>query len=139
MSVAQAAFQDPRGRIPKGPRMQVEISTDNNVPGSAELNRWAEEELRAALSRFSDHLIRLEAHLGDEVASGAAGVDRRCVLEARPEGKPAVVVTHFAGSVDEALRGATRKLAGILDRQHDQAAHHKGGDTVRYGRSANQG
>ncbi|SFO84276.1 HPF/RaiA family ribosome-associated protein [Amycolatopsis rubida] len=119
--------------------MQVEISTDNNVPGSAELNRWAEEELRAALSRFSDHLTRLEAHLSDEAAAGAGGVDRRCVLEARPEGKPAVVVSHCAGSVDEALRGATRKLEGILDRQHDQAAHHKGGDTVRYGRSANQG
>ncbi|MGW7538896.1 HPF/RaiA family ribosome-associated protein [Amycolatopsis sp. NPDC054798] len=119
--------------------MQVEISTDNNVPGSAGLSRRIEEELRTALSRFSDHLTRLEAHLSDEVSAGATGVDRRCVLEARPEGKPAVVVSHFAGSVDEALRGATRKLEGILERQHDQAAHHKGGDTVRYGRSADQG
>ncbi|HWD06311.1 MAG TPA: hypothetical protein VG674_28110, partial [Amycolatopsis sp.] len=85
VSVAHAALQSPRDRTPKGPHMQVEISTDNNVPGSAELSRRIEEELRTALSRFSDHLTRLDAHLSDGVAAGAAGADRRCVLEARPK------------------------------------------------------
>ncbi|WP_244223481.1 hypothetical protein [Amycolatopsis circi] len=62
--------------------MQIQISTDKNVHGSEELIQRLEAELQSTLSRFSEHITRLEVHLSDEVSTGAGSVDRRCVIEA---------------------------------------------------------
>jgi hypothetical protein len=112
--------------------MEVQISTDNNVHGGDELNQHVEAELRSALSRFSDHLTRLEVHLSDEIAAGAEGMDRRCVIEARPARRPPVAVTHHAGSVDEAVGGAVRKLESLLESKYGRTDHRKGGESIRH-------
>ena len=112
--------------------MQIQISTDKNVHGSDELIRRLEAELQSTLSRFSGHITRLEVHLSDEVATGGGGVERRCVIEARPEGRPAVAVTHHAGSVDEACHGAVRKLESVLESKYGRADHRKGGESIRH-------
>jgi ribosome-associated translation inhibitor RaiA len=112
--------------------VQIQISTDKNVHGSEELIQRLEAEIQSTLSRFSDHITRLEVHLSDEVSTGAASVDRRCVIEARPEGKPTVAVTHHAGSVDEACHGALRKLESVLETQSGRADHRKGGESIRH-------
>ena len=112
--------------------MQIQISTDKNVHGTDELIQRIESELQSTLSRFSDHITRLEVHLSDEVATGAGSVDRRCVLEARPEGKPALALTHHAGSVDEACHGAVRKLESVLESKYGRADHRKGGASIRH-------
>jgi hypothetical protein len=112
--------------------VQIQISTDKNVHGSDELIERLEAELQSTLSRFSDHITRLEVHLSDEVSTGAASVNRRCVIEARPEGRQAVAVTHHAGSVDEACHGAIRKLESVLETQSGRADHRKGGESIRH-------
>ncbi|MEV7099736.1 HPF/RaiA family ribosome-associated protein [Amycolatopsis sp. NPDC051045] len=113
-------------------RVQIQISTDKNVHGSDELIQRIEAELQSTLSRLSGHITRLEVHLSDEVATGGGSVDRRCVMEARPEGRPAVAVTHHAGSVDEACHGAVRKLESLLESKYGRADHRKGGESIRH-------
>jgi len=110
--------------------MQIQISTDRTVPGGEELIRHFEGELAAKLSRFSDHITRLEVHFSEE--SAADGTDRRCVLEARPAGRRTVAVSHHAGSVAEACRGAVHKLESVLDGVFGRMDHHKGGDSIRH-------
>lgn len=115
--------------------MQIQLNTDNNIHGSEELGERIDRELSAALDRFSELLTRIEVHLADESAKRSTGDDLRCVLEARPRGGAPVVVTHHAGSLDDAVRGATDKLVKVLDHHFDRHAAHKGGDTLR-GRAA---
>ena len=74
--------------------MQIQVNTDDNVKGNDELTRHVEAEIGAALSRFSDQLTRVEAHLSDENAGKSGGADKRCMLEARPAGKQPVAVTQ---------------------------------------------
>ncbi|WP_284741353.1 HPF/RaiA family ribosome-associated protein [Amycolatopsis sp. RTGN1] len=110
--------------------MLIRISTDRTLHGGEELIRHFETELAARLSRFGDHLTRLEVHFGEETT--ADGPVRRCVLEAWPAGRRAVAVSHHAGSVGEACRGATHKLESALDSQSGRTDHHKGGDSIRH-------
>src|SRR2546423_12992756 len=95
--------------VERTPRMLIQISTDRTVHGGEDLIRHFESELAARLSRFSDHLTRLEVHFSEDAAADD-GLDQRCVLEARPAGRRSVAVSHHAGSVAEACRGATPKL-----------------------------
>ena len=110
--------------------MLIQISTDRTVHSGEELIRHFESELSTRLSRFSDHITRLEVHFSEE--SAADGTDRRCVLEARPAGRRPVVVSHHAGSVGEACRGAANKLESVLESVYGRADHHKGGDSIRH-------
>ncbi|WP_410645402.1 HPF/RaiA family ribosome-associated protein [Amycolatopsis sp. lyj-346] len=111
--------------------MLIQISTDRTLHGSAELIRHVESELATRLSRFSDHLTRLDAHFSDETHAGD-GQDRRCLLEARPAGRRPVAVSHHAGSLTEACRGAAQKLEHLLESVYGRADHHKGGDSIRH-------
>lgn len=73
------------GRRRGQPRMLIQIGTDQAVHGDEALIRHFEVELATRLSRFSDHITRLEAHFSEETADD--GQDRCCVLEARPAGR----------------------------------------------------
>lgn len=118
--------------------MQIQISTDRTVAGGEELIRHFEGELAAKLSRFSDHITRLEVHFSEESGAADDAMDRRCVLEARPAGRRTVAVSHHAGSVAEACRGAVLKLESVLEGVYGRTDHHKGGDSIRHqgGRAA---
>ncbi|WIX98593.1 HPF/RaiA family ribosome-associated protein [Amycolatopsis mongoliensis] len=118
--------------------MQIQISTDKNVHAGDALVRHLEDEIQATLARFTDRITRLDVHLGDEIAAGAEGVERRCVLEARPAGYRPVSVTHHAGSVAEACRGAVRKLESVLESTYGRAYHRKGGETIRHLRTTDE-
>jgi hypothetical protein len=111
--------------------MLIQIGTDRPVHGGEELIRHFETELAARLSRFSDHLTRLEVHFS-EAAAADDGLDQRCVIEARPAGRRPVAVSHHAGSLAEACRGATHKLESVLESLYGRADHHKGGDSIRH-------
>jgi hypothetical protein len=111
--------------------MLIQISTDRTVHGSEELIRHFEVELADQLSRFSDHITRLKVHFSEEAAADD-GLDRRCLIEARPAGRRPVAVSHRAGSAAEACRGAAHKLENLLESAFGRAEHHKGGDSIRH-------
>lgn len=113
--------------------MQIQVNSDKNVDGREGLVRQVEADVDAALSRFSDHLTRVEVHLGDESAGRSSGVDLRCTMEARPAGQQPVAVTHHADTLEEAYRGAAQKLQKLLARKFGRLDSRKGGDTTRRG------
>jgi ribosome-associated translation inhibitor RaiA len=106
--------------------MQIHVHTDNNIDGTDKMTAHVEREVATALSRFSDHLTRVEVHLSDESAGRVTDADIRCMIEARPEGQTPVTVTDDAGSVDAALKGAIHRLNHLLasqeGRQQDEHA-----------------
>ena len=64
--------------------MQIQINTGHNI--EVDEARIAEISgiVESALSRFSDHITRLEVHLSDENSDKKAGHDAiRCMIEAR--------------------------------------------------------
>ncbi len=105
--------------------MQVQVNTGNGVQNKESLERWATEFLNGELARFRQDLTRVEVQLTDENRAKGGPADMRCMLEARLTGREPVAVNHHAGTMDEAIRGATAKLVraidhllGKLDRQH---------------------
>src|SRR6476646_7442003 len=79
--------------------MQIYVRTDTNIDGSGKLTAYVEREVTTALSRFGDHITRIDVHLSDE-SGGRATSAVRCMIEARPAGQTPVTVTDDAASVD---------------------------------------
>jgi len=95
--------------------MQVLTNTDKRVHGDERLAAIVETVVTAALERFTAQITRVEVHLSDENGSKGGGSDKRCVMEARVEGRPPTAVSHKAATVEEAMHGAADKLARSLE------------------------
>lgn len=95
--------------------MQVLFNTDHTIEGNDRLGAFATEVVNHILGRFDQHVTRVEVHLTDVDGDKDIGEDKRCVMEARIEGRPPVVVTHLADDLGPALDGAARKLRRALD------------------------
>ncbi len=105
--------------------MQIQINTDHNIEGHEALAARVSGVIENALSRFSDHITRVEVHLSDENSDKKDGYDdMRCMIEARLEGRQPIAVTDQATTLDEAVDGAADKLTNLIEttlgRQHDQ-------------------
>lgn len=108
--------------------MQVQINTDHNIEGHEALATHVNGVVESALAGFSEHITRVEVHLSDEIGQmgnhKSGQNDKRCVMEARLEGRQPVAVTHQAESMHQAVDGAadklTRMIEGTLGRQRDQ-------------------
>jgi ribosome-associated translation inhibitor RaiA len=100
--------------------MQIQIHSPH---GGEALATTVTGMLEQALGRFSQHITRLEAHLSDENAGKGGKDDKRCVLEARMEGRKPVAVVDSAPTVKQAVQGAIdkllRMLATTVDKQHE--------------------
>jgi ribosome-associated translation inhibitor RaiA len=96
--------------------MMIQLSTDNHIQGSADLQRQVESVVEASLERFGDRITRVEVHLSDEnSAQKDHGEAIRCRIEARPAGLQPVAVTADATNVDQAVDEAAEKLKRLLD------------------------
>ena len=91
--------------------MQVLLNTDPNIDGRHQMADHVETVVKDALSRFGEHVTRVEAHLSD--ANGVAKStpdDIHCTLEARLAGLDPVVVKDHAVTAHQAIHGAVAKL-----------------------------
>ena len=95
--------------------MHVQTNTDRNIQASEALAAQVEAAVISALGRFVEQVTRVEVHLSDENAGKGGGDDKRCLMEARLEGRPPTAVTHRAATVEHALIGAAGKLARTLE------------------------
>lgn len=95
--------------------MQVQVNTDRNIEGGEALSARVSGIVEANLSRFTDRITRVEVHLSDENADKGGGRDNRCMMEARLEGRPPMAVTHAAANMEQAVHGATDKLARLVE------------------------
>lgn len=89
-------------------------------------------EVEAGLSRFAGQITRVEVHLGDAAATERPGnPDKNCMIEARPTGRQPLAVSHQAATLEEAWRGATRKLRNALDTRFGRQSDVKGSASIR--------
>jgi ribosomal subunit interface protein len=95
--------------------MQIQINTDANIEGTEQLAAHVKGVVESTLSRFSDRITRIEVHMSDQNGNKSGQYDKRCLLEARLEGRQPTVVTHEAASLDEAVDGAADKLKRSLE------------------------
>lgn len=95
--------------------MIVQINTDNNIAGNESLSEYLNSILEKKLERFSDLITRLEVHISDENGNKEGVNDKRCMLEARLEGRQPIAVTNQANDFEPAVSGAIDKLYTSLD------------------------
>ncbi len=95
--------------------MTIQFNTGNNIPGNEALTQPLATEISEALSRYSDRISRVEVHLSDEDGNKNSGGDKRCLLEARMEGRKPIAVSNTANTHQQAVDGAIDKLKASLD------------------------
>ena len=105
--------------------MIVQIHTDPNIESSESLKAQVEALVATAVARFAERVSRVQVHLGDENSRSKGGAnDKRCMMEARLDGRPPVAVTQQAPTLEQALNGAADKLersfGSMLDRLRDR-------------------
>jgi ribosome-associated translation inhibitor RaiA len=118
----------------KGNRMKVQVNTSNDIENKEALERWAAEYLNEHLARFDQDLTSIEVQMTDENhAAKGGGSDKRCMLEARVNGRAPVAVTNYAANQDLAFRGAAEKLAHALDHTFGKLdrREHRERETIR--------
>ncbi|HEY5367652.1 MAG TPA: HPF/RaiA family ribosome-associated protein [Hanamia sp.] len=95
--------------------MTIQINTDKNVSVHEAFEAQLDGLLLEELSRFSEHITRLEVHLSDENGSKQEQNDKRCMIEARIKGRQPIAVTARANDYELAVSGAIEKLKASLD------------------------
>jgi len=95
--------------------VQVQINTDHNIQQDEVLEAWATGIVESALAHSSDHITRVEVHLSDENGAKSGPHDKRCVMEARLEGRKPVAVTDHAATLDKAVHETAGKLARMIE------------------------
>lgn len=95
--------------------MTIQINTDNNLNVHEAFKAQLDNLLSEELSRFSEHITRLEVHLSDENGNKDGINDKRCLLETRLEGRQPMAVTALADTYELAVNSAIDKLKAALD------------------------
>ena len=114
--------------------MKVQVNTSNDIDNKEALERWATDFLNEQLGRFEQDITSIEVQLTDENhAAKGGGVDKRCMLEARVNGRAPIAVTNYAPDQNLAFRGAADKLANALDHAFGKLdrREHRVRDTIR--------
>ncbi len=94
--------------------MKIQFNNARNMTGSEEIRVSLIALMSEQLSRFSHNITRLEVHLSDENGPKEGMNDKRCMLEARLEGRQPIAVTNVANSFEQAANGAIVKLKNSL-------------------------
>ncbi len=104
--------------------MTIQLNSDHNLSIHENFAQQLKEELTLELSRFSDHITRVDVHLADENGNKQGQNDKRCVLEAKLEGRPPLVVTVHANNYELAVKDATDKIKTLLDKTIERMKSH---------------
>lgn len=94
--------------------MHVQVNI-HQIEGNARLQNWVSTTLGDRLQRYADLLTRIEVHISDQNAHKSGPDDKRCQIEARLKGQPAISVSHKAQDLELAVDGATEKLRHALE------------------------
>jgi ribosome-associated translation inhibitor RaiA len=113
--------------------MKVQVNTSNDIENKETLERWASEFLNEQLARFNQDITSIEVQMTDENHAARGGVDKRCMLEARVNGRAPIAVTNYGADQNLAFRGAADKLANALDHAFGKLdrREHRERDTIR--------
>jgi hypothetical protein len=96
--------------------MIILFNTDKNIAGNKEFTETFIQQIDIELKRFSKDITKVIAYVSDENAAKIGLNDKKCVLEARLEGRQPIAVTHHSNTVQEAVTGAIEKLKVNFER-----------------------
>ncbi|MEO7889698.1 MAG: HPF/RaiA family ribosome-associated protein [Vicinamibacterales bacterium] len=105
--------------------MQIQVNTDHNIEGREALVARVRGIVESALSRWIDHITRVEVHLSDENGDKTGQNDKRCMMEARLEGRQPAAVTCEAATLAQAVAGAADKLKTSLESTLERLHEHR--------------
>jgi ribosome-associated translation inhibitor RaiA len=105
--------------------MKIQFNTNSSVQGSDKLKTYFTEVIAEQLQRFSDHITRVEVHLSDVNGDKESPDDKRCLLEARIEGRKPIAVISLANTHAKAITGATEKIMKSFDKIFGRLKDHK--------------
>lgn len=111
--------------------MQVQVNTDDHIEGGESLSEWIATEAKGRLSRFQDHVTRLDVFLSDLDAGKSGANDKRCRIEARPAGRQPVTVTADADKTADAFTACIDKLIRALDTDLGRVKDRNARETIR--------
>ncbi|MGK2860566.1 MAG: HPF/RaiA family ribosome-associated protein [Chitinophagaceae bacterium] len=94
--------------------MTIQINTDKNIEGNERFTEYFTSLIEDELGRFEE-ITRVEVHLSDENGSKEGQGDKRCLIEARLEGKQPIAVTNMGDTHEQAVDGAIEKLKVSLE------------------------
>jgi ribosome-associated translation inhibitor RaiA len=96
--------------------MLIQVNTDSQTHGTAELAQSVQTIVESKLGRFADRITRSEIHLTDENGTGkTGGNDKKCLIEVRIAGLDPITATDHNASHELALRGAVHKMQNQLE------------------------
>ncbi|HRK55408.1 MAG TPA: HPF/RaiA family ribosome-associated protein [Cyclobacteriaceae bacterium] len=104
--------------------MKIQLNTDKNITGDERLQSYLSSLIENELSRFSDHITRIEVYLADENGQKKGANDKRCTLEVRLEGRQPLAVTSHANSVEKAVNDALDKLRASIETIYNRVKDH---------------
>lgn len=111
--------------------MQIQVHTDHLIQGGESLASWVQGELNTRLARFKEYLTRVEVFLSDTDARKTQGGLKRCVLEARLNGRQPVAVNADAEKMADAVTAATDKLMRAIEADLGRLKDKNGRETIR--------
>jgi ribosome-associated translation inhibitor RaiA len=111
--------------------MQIQVNTDHTIEGHEALADQIRGVVENALSRMSDHITRVEVHLTDERGPKSRENNKRCMMEARLEGRQPIAVTDEAATLDLAVDGAADKLARLIEHTLGKLHDSKSAEALR--------
>jgi Sigma 54 modulation protein / S30EA ribosomal protein. len=100
--------------------MLIQFNADKNLTVHEDFNNKLSTHLKEKLNRFSEQITRLEVHLSDDNGSKQGPNDKKCLLEARIEGRPPVAVSATGNNYELAVDAALSKLKSSLDTIFDK-------------------
>jgi ribosome-associated translation inhibitor RaiA len=104
--------------------MQIQINAGNHLEPSEARDAWAAGLVESAMAHYADNVTRVEVHLSDENGGKGGAPIKRCVMEARVNGRPPIAVSNDAEGVDAAVNGAVHKLVRATEHALGRADKH---------------
>jgi len=105
--------------------MRIQVNTDGNIEGRQDLVAQVEATVSKSLSDMSAHITRVDVHLSDDNGGKHGQHDKRCLMEARVEGRHSSAVTCAGATVTQAVSGAADKLKHSLQSTMDRIREHR--------------
>lgn len=95
--------------------MRIDIKTDNHVQFDPSVEQHVNQSLESVRTRYGDQITWVEVHVGDVNAGKKGDLDKRCMMEARVDGRPPLVAEEHAATLASAISGAARKLLRVIE------------------------
>jgi ribosomal subunit interface protein len=103
--------------------MQIQIHAQG-IELPEPLRGYTERYVSEALERHSERLTRVDVYFKDQNSPSKNGIDKHCLVEARPGGMDPIAAEHDATEFRDAVHKAVQKLGRALESRFDKRRTH---------------